>query len=164
MLDTRLRLYLMRHGQSHVGGVLDDFNRTLTLSGKHAVQRQAALLCQPEGIRPDCIFCSTAKRSRQTADLLASVFIGTPVFQRESLYLAPAFRMLNLLQKTDIIFRRILLIGHAPGLDQLTAVLTHPNNRFHFHPADCLSLTLSISNWRDIQIGSAVLDRCFYAS
>jgi phosphohistidine phosphatase len=164
MSDFHLHLYLMRHGQSHVGGVWGDFNRSLTRTGKRSVRRQAICLSQPEGIRPDCIFCSTANRSRQTAALLASVFVGTSVFPRESLYLAPAFRILKVLRETDVIFRRILLIGHAPGLDQLTAVLTHPDNHFHFDPADCLALTLSVPNWQDLQTGSAFVDACFRAA
>ena len=161
MSDSCLHLYLMRHGQSHLGGVLDDFNRTLTSAGKRAVQRQALCLSHPDGIRPDCIFCSTAKRSRQTAELLFSVFTGTPVFFRESLYLAPAFRILSLLRETDMIFHRILLVGHTSGLDQLTAVLTNPNTSYHFEPTDCLSLTLSVPKWRDIHTGSASIDK-FY--
>jgi len=114
----------MRHGLACQRGVTDDFQKPLSALGQKEVQAQTDRFRQPDGIRPDCIFCSTAVRARQTVELLSELFIGTPIFFRESLYLAPAFRVLDLIRETDSLFHRIMVVGHNPGLEQLIPLLS----------------------------------------
>ncbi|MBQ7412790.1 MAG: histidine phosphatase family protein [Alphaproteobacteria bacterium] len=154
-------LYLMRHGRAKPGRGTDDFTRPLSTIGIQAVQWQRDRFKEPSGIRPDCILCSTAKRARETADILKGLFIGTPVFYRESLYLAPAFRIIGVLNEMDEVFRRILVIGHHPGLEQTIGLLTRPENRQNLTPGDCAVLYLNSLDWRSLEPGCGRIEKIF---
>lgn len=154
-----LQLYLMRHGSISSDSSSTDFYVSLSQSGIHDVLTQRERFKKSDGIRPDCIFCSTAKRTRETVELLGDLFVGTPVFFRDTLYLAPAFRIMDLLRQTDSIFRRIMIIGHTPGLEQLTSVLTSDDVRLRFYPADCLVLHLNLNDWSKLNTGCAEIEK-----
>lgn len=156
-----LKLYLMRHGMVSLDSDSVDFRVSLSQNGIRDVLSQRERFKKSDGIRPDCIFCSTAKRARETADLLDDLFVGAPVFFRDTLYLAPAFRIMDLVRQTDSIFRRIMIIGHTPGLEQLTAVLTSDDVRLRFHPADCVSLRVNLNSWEKLNTGCAEIEKSF---
>ena len=151
-------LYLMRHGSAKWKGILSDFDRPLSRVGISEVCRQRQRFRQPDGIRPDCILCSTSLRTRQTAEHLRKLFIGTPLFLKETLYLATAFRLMEVLRETDPIFRRVLLVGHQPGLTQLTGLLTAPENTMDFRPADCVAIKIK-TDWCDLGTGCGELQK-----
>lgn len=157
-------LYLMRHGAVSLDSDVSDFRMSLSQKGIRDVLLQRERFKKADGIRPDCIFCSTATRARETVDLLDDLFVGAPVFFRDTLYLAPAFRMMDLLRQTDPIFRRIMLIGHTPGLEQLTAVLTADDVRLRFHPADCLALRVNLDSWEKLNTACAEIEKSFPVS
>ena len=159
-----LTLYLMRHGAVSLDSDVSDFRMSLSQKGIRDVLLQRERFKKADGIRPDCIFCSTATRARETVDLLDDLFVGAPVFFRDTLYLAPAFRMMDLLRQTDAIFRRILMIAHTPGLEQLTSVLSSEDVRLHFHPADCVVLRIHENNWDKINTGCAEIEKVFFIS
>ena len=154
-------LYLMRHGLALKKSLTDDFQKPLAALGRKNVRAQMEKFRQPNGIRPDCIFCSTSVRTRQTAELLSELFVGTPVFYREALYLAPAFRVLELIHETDSLFRRIMIVGHNPGLEQLIPILTTPEICPTLRPADCAGLQTDVPDWTRLKTGSATLARFF---
>lgn len=157
-----LKLYLMRHGSISADSASSDFNVMLSQRGVQEVLSQRDRFKKSDGIRPDCIFCSTAKRARETADLLDDLFLGAPVLFRDTLYLAPSFRIMDLLRQTDSIFRRIMVIGHTPGLEQLTAVLTADDVRLRFHPADCLALRVNLDTWENLNTACAEIEKSFF--
>ena len=157
-----LTLYLMRHGAVSLDSNTTDFRISLSQKGIQDVLFQRERFKKSDGIRPDGIFCSTATRARETVDLLEDLFVGTPVFYRDTLYLAPAFRMMDLLRQTDAIFKRILIIAHTPGLEQLTSVLTSDDTRLHFHPADCVSLGIHLDDWSKLNTGCADIEKKFF--
>jgi len=153
-------IYLMRHGSAGFG-VKSDFDRKLTAVGQAEVRHQVDRFQQPDGIRPDCIFCSTATRTRQTAAILSHLFQGIPVYFRETLYLAPTYRIMDLVRAIDDIFYRPLIIGHNPGLEQMADLLNHKPAHITLFPADCVSLSLSVPTWASVRPGSGQIQQIF---
>ncbi len=153
-------LYLMRHGQSKKTEI-NDFFRPLSLKGNKDVLIQAEQFKLPTGIRPDCIYCSTAVRTKQTAELLKTVFKGVPVFYRETLYLAPSYRIMDVIKETDEIFQRIMVIGHHPGLEQTLGVIADNGNIRLLKPADCAVLSLNIRNWTELKTACGHLEQIY---
>ena len=153
-------LYLMRHGQAESGGV--DFDRALSACGKKQIKAQVAQFKKPIGIRPDGIFCSTARRTKETAESLAKLFKGVPVFYRETLYLAPTSRLLDLVREVDDVFSRILIIGHNPGLEQLVSLLDKNGACIPMKPADCITLCLNSEKWSDVQAGVGEIQKIYF--
>ena len=78
------------------------------------------------GLAPDIVLVSTAARTIETLEKLHP-WDETPLIEAlESLYLAPAARMLSILRDTPKTARSVLVIGHNPGLHQLALLLAGP--------------------------------------
>lgn len=76
------------------------------------------------GFVPDLILCSSALRTRQTAALaLAKVDDAPSPEYLQSLYLAEAGRLLEVIRGTPANARTLMLIGHNPGFHELALEL-----------------------------------------
>lgn len=117
-------LLLLRHAKSDWSRDADDFDRPLNPRG----QRDAARLArwaQEQGLHPDAILCSPARRTVQTAEALCAQ-IGFPaknIQWNEDLYLAPVHVLLDALADLPTEAHRVMLIGHNPGLEDLLLYL-----------------------------------------
>jgi len=117
-------LILLRHAKSDWrAGASDDHERPLNARGQRAAAVVGVYLNQ-EGLAPDLVLTSTAARARETGDwvLQHAGFTVTPRAER-SLYLADPGRILGVLRQAGGQHRRILLIGHNPGLQDLVEML-----------------------------------------
>lgn len=158
-------LYLMRSGAIlKNSGVLYDYNKPLSRKGINQVLLQLERFRESENVRPDCILCSTALRARQTVELLEDLFSGIFVFYRDALYLAPAFRMMETLSELDIIFRRVMIVGHNPGLEHVMAYLADPGVKQPLNPADCAVIQMPPDDdWHHLRPGLGQISH-FFAS
>jgi phosphohistidine phosphatase len=85
----------------------------------------------------------------------------------ESLYLAPAERLLEELRLVAETVRSVLLIGHNPGLHDLAAVLLGPkgldsdspavNHLIEGYPTGALAEFSVAGTWRDLDTGGGRL-------
>ncbi len=152
-------LYLMRHGAAvQDGRQISDFNRPLSPHGVQETVRMIELFHQKKVPVPDCILCSTALRTRQTAELVRQLFCDTPVLYREALYLAPAFRLMETLRTLDDIFGTVMVIGHHPGLEQTIAYLAEPKEVPVLQPSNCVGIDLPFENdWHSLAPGFGTL-------
>jgi phosphohistidine phosphatase len=80
-----------------------------------------------DGLIPDMVLVSTARRTQETLEALQPWPVPPIVESTKSLYLAPASRMLALLRHVNVSARRVLLIGHNPGLQDLAMRLVGGN-------------------------------------
>ncbi len=103
---------------------MTDHDRPLNARGKQDAPRIGQLICD-QGLVPDLILCSTAKRARSTAKRVVAGgdFSCTPQLLDE-FYLAPADTYVEVLRQQASDHERILVIGHNPGLEELVLVLT----------------------------------------
>ena len=161
MLWDERCVYVMRHALAETGSV--DFERPLSRQGKEMVRYQVNHFQKTDGIRPDCLLCSTAKRAKQTAEILSEFFMGAPVFYQESLYLAPENRIMEILKGTDNIFKRILIIGHNPGLERFVSRLDCMHQTQTLNPADCIAIRTAVSDWMGLKTGVGQIQKIFRA-
>jgi len=119
-----LTLCLLRHAKSDWGDAsLDDFDRPLAKRGQNAAPRMGAYMAE-HGIAPELILCSRAVRARQTLDLVLPCLAGGPtVVYEQDLYLAPPSVLLARLRKVVAKIRRVLIVGHDPGMQALAVEL-----------------------------------------
>ena len=117
-------LLLLRHAKSDwKNRRLDDFDRPLAPRGRKAAPLMGRYLSD-HGLQPDLVLCSSARRARETLDLLLTALASAPeISYLKSLYLAPPSRMLAILRRQSPEIRRILLIAHNPGLERLALEL-----------------------------------------
>ena len=73
------------------------------------------------------VVCSSARRTRQTWDLVAPELGGSPAVRFEPrAYAASAMTLLYLAQELPSRYRTALLIAHNPGLSELASQLAAP--------------------------------------
>jgi phosphohistidine phosphatase len=113
-------LLLLRHAKSsHKDADVDDHERPLNKRGKKDAPKMGRLL-KNEGLMPDLIVASTAKRCRKTAEhvIAASGYRGETRFCGE-IYEAHASALIEFLAGLESEAKRVLFIGHNPGMEEL---------------------------------------------
>lgn len=126
------RLILLRHAKSDWPDVADH-DRPLARRGKRDALAVGRWL-GGAGYVPDAVVCSTALRARQTWDLasgaLASAAGGAspPVRYEPRVYQATVLGLLMLVREFPDDRHTMLIVGHNPGLAELTVGLAAPRS------------------------------------
>ena len=119
-------LYLVRHAKSSWKfPELADFDRPLNRRGKRDAPMMGKRL-QQQGVRPDLIISSPAKRARKIAQAVAKAvgYSASAIAYDPEVYEASADSLLTLLQATDDRVAVLILVGHNPELTDLANRLT----------------------------------------
>lgn len=121
---TAKTLLLLRHAKSDWDDTtLDDFDRPLAGRGRLAAPVMGRELAR-RGWVPDAALASSAVRTRQTWELMAAQLPrAVPVNYDRTIYEAPAGRILDAVRKTPDAVTTLLVIGHNPGLEDLSVLL-----------------------------------------
>lgn len=123
MADTPRLLLLMRHAQAvNLAPGLGDSERPLSDEGRDQAGRIATALADLD-ITVDRTICSSAVRTRETAELLQ---LPSPTDHVDALYNAGSDTILAALATVDPETRTALVIGHAPGIPSLVDDLADP--------------------------------------
>ena len=128
--DAGRRLVLLRHAKSDWPDVADH-ERPLAKRGRRDAPAAGHWLGEA-GFAPDAVVCSTALRARQTWELasagLAEAAPGaSPEVRFEPrIYEATVLGLLMLVREFDPAWRTVLVVGHNPGLAELTVGLADP--------------------------------------
>ena len=123
--DTTRQLILLRHAKSDWPDV-PDAERPLAKRGRRDAPRMGRWLHE-HGYQPEVVVVSTARRTRQTWDLVAPELGGSPAVRFEPrAYAATALTLLYLVQELPSRYQTALLIAHNPGLSELAASLAAP--------------------------------------
>lgn len=122
-------LHLLRHAKSSWGEPgLRDHERPLSDRGERAAATMAAYF-RRTGIVPDLVLCSSARR---TVDTLAGLRAGLPesldVEVSDDLYEVGSRGLLDRLRRVPESVGILVLIGHNPGLEDLTSRLAGPGS------------------------------------
>ena len=113
-------LALLRHAKSDWTGALPDPERPLNARGRRDAGRIGHWLAE-SGWKPDLILASPARRVRETlAGLRAETGWPEALIRWENaLYLASERSLAEYLGQLPDERRRVLLVGHNPGLERL---------------------------------------------
>ncbi len=122
-----------------------DFDRPLTARGLEDAARTGAAIAAA-GHRPARLLASPARRTRQTAALIAAE-LGLPenaIHYVESLYNASAHTLEVELRLAAAPGGLTLLVAHNPGVSELARQLSGDRHAVPFSPAAWRHLTLPI--------------------
>ncbi len=167
MLKQEKVLYLLRHaGGRRTQSFLMDFERPLSEQGKKRLVILSNYL-KEHPISPEIIFCSKAKRARQTCSVLKTYFPQTRIVYHDYLYSASEHLLLELLNLVDDSISHILILGHETSLTNLVYLLLKKENypelkSLHVTPCTLIRMRLSVHyGWGGLNYQKALLDDIF---
>lgn len=144
-------LLILRHAKSSWDNpALSDYDRPLNKRGKRDAPRMGKYL-REQGVIPDRILTSSAKRARKTATKFAKACGYKGKIKRlESFYLAPPGIYLETLQAISNKHQRVMVVGHNPTMEQLVRHLTGQIERM---PTAALAhIEISIRSWETLDL------------
>jgi phosphohistidine phosphatase len=153
-------LHLLRHAKSSWDDPeLPDADRPLTGRGERAAARLARQLAR-DRVAPGLVLCSTARRARQTLELILPVLGDPEVVFEDGLYGAGAPALLTRVRQLPAGIREAMLIGHNPGIHELALSLAGPGTpvslREGFPTGALVSLRFEAATWGDLRRGGVV--------
>jgi len=114
-------LLILRHAKSDWPDGIPDFERPLKPRGKRAALRVGAWLAEQK-LCPDWLVSSPAQRARETTEKLCKGLNYKKIEQihfDERIYEADLAALKQVLADCPTASRRIMLVGHNPGLEDL---------------------------------------------
>src|SRR3979490_3560437 len=124
MTRVMRRILLLRHAKSAWSDPgASDYERPLNRRGQDAARRIGPYLDRHRLV-PEYVLCSTATRARETWDLVAAeIPAAPPPYYDERLYNAAPGSILDVLRQASPAIKSLLLVGHNPGLQELSTLL-----------------------------------------
>ena len=147
------QLLLLRHGKSDWSRALPDFDRPLKGRGRRETRALGRWLAG-RGLLPDLVLASPAARARETAGRICEAMAcpARRIRFEEGLYLAGPAALLALVRGLPERRRRVMLVGHNPGLEDLLLVLAAQAppaaSRDKLLPTACAALLETAGSWR----------------
>jgi phosphohistidine phosphatase len=120
-------LHLLRHAKSSWKEEVEDHERRLNRRGREAARRVGQALPAAVGTL-DLVLCSSARRTRETLELIVAEFAVRPLSVIEDeLYEASKDELMDRLCRLADEIDNVLLIGHNPGLHDLAIAVADAN-------------------------------------
>jgi phosphohistidine phosphatase len=162
---TARTLVLLRHAKAETPGELPDFERSLTKAGEADADAAGSWLAD-EGLRPDLVLCSTARRTRQTwhgvAVAMAQVQPDTAapeVHYEQHLYDGGRTELIDLLRAVPEDVATVLVVSHNPTVSDVSVLLRPYDEDGTFDGLKTCGLAVHRAEgpWSDTEPGSMAL-------
>ncbi len=141
------KLYLLRHGEAGFART-SDFNRELTSNGiNQLIELTIAVSKEVQSI--DFLLCSTAQRTRQTAQVIEEGISILEKEYRQEIYSGKLKDMVLMIEELPEDCNSCLLVGHNPIISLLLAQLTGADYK-NMAPGTMAALQLEVLEWRMI--------------
>jgi phosphohistidine phosphatase len=160
------RLMLLRHAKSDWPDGVDDHERPLGKRGRRTSPMMGAYMAK-EDLLPDCAIVSTARRARETWELVRAM-LAQNIIQKDEprLYDASAYTILAVVKKASPDVHVLLLVGHNPGFHELALKLIGKERQSDlsrlqrkFPTAGLAVIDFNVGNWSDVSEGLGRLER-----
>jgi phosphohistidine phosphatase len=161
------RLMLLRHAKSDWSAAgQQDFDRVLAERGRNAAPLMGDYLAR-HGLRPDRVLVSSARRTRQTCELLLPAFAkAPPVALDPRIYEGSPKTLLQIVREAPDDAQTVLLVGHNPGMQALADQLigsgdVHARQSLveKFPTAALAVIDFPVDRWSTVEPNSGRLDR-----
>ena len=151
------KLLIMRHAKSSWDNPdISDFDRPLNPRGLQTAPFMGNQIYK-NGLIPDLIVSSPAKRAKQTAILVReSAGVETKIDYEDKIYEASPTALLYVTADLSDKYESVLLVGHNPGMEGFIRILT---GEIHQMPTGAIAqISLNIEKWGDISINCGQLE------
>jgi phosphohistidine phosphatase len=161
-----LTLSLLRHAKSSwKHPALPDHDRPLNTRGMTEAPVMGKLMSK-HGLDPELVLCSTARRTRDTLQLVLPELKTEPmIVYEDDLYHGTPTEMLDLLHEVDVGTGQVLLVGHNPELQSFALDLVGSGSKqlkdrleAKLPTAGLVVLRFAVGAWKDVAINSGKLE------
>lgn len=152
------QLILMRHGKSDWKDPVSDYQRPIKPRGFREARKVGEWL-KAQGLVPELIISSPARRARETAETVAGAATYDPanIFWNDAVYMADVSELLDAIATTPDECRTLMVVGHNPGLEDLLFYLTDevdvPEDG-KVLPTATIAVLHTDSDWADLEHAS----------
>ena len=148
------QLVLVRHAKAVSDGRDNDRARTLTGRGRKDAATVGAWLGGRLG-HIDAVWSSSAARAKETFEVMAERLSDAPAPQlRDDMYDAGPDDLLEMVREADDGTRVLVVVGHNPTIERLSAWLTEDDRGF---PTCATAIIEFDGSWADLDPGDARL-------
>ncbi len=156
-------LYLIRHAKSSWDNPgLRDFNRPLNDRGLREAPKMAQLLVR-QGVQPDLLVSSPAKRALTTALFFAETFgiADDAVVREQDIYEADPTDIFQIISRLPDSAQTVMLFGHNPTF---TDVANRFSENFIDNVPTCgvVQIESAADSWQKFYEGNANVKACFF--
>ena len=158
-------LTLLRHAKSGWDDpVTRDFDRPLNPKGRRAA-RTVGREMRALGLAFDRVVASHARRVVDTIEEVAEAFGPLDPDYDERIYLATTAALVELVRGTEDTVGHLLLVGHNPGIEELTLLLAGPDGPLRAevavkYPTGTLAeIEFPIAHWAELARGTGTISR-----
>lgn len=151
-------LLLLRHAKAQPDAPHGDHERALTEQGKADAAHMGSFLpTLPDRI--DLIVTSDARRAQQTTEIAASAAgYSGEIMEEADIYDADLDALLNVVRDLSDEASCVMLVGHNPGFEELSAALASEGARPPRLPTCGLAhLLFEVARWGDVRPGTGKL-------
>ena len=161
-----LTLSLLRHAKSSwKDPTIPDHDRPLNTRGTTEAPVMGKAMAE-HGLDPDLVLCSTARRTRDTLQLVLPELKTEPkIVYEDGLYHGTAQEMLDLLHEVAPSVNQVLLLGHNPELQSFALDLIGSGPKLlkdrlevKYPTAGLVVLRFQSGSWKDIAVNSCKLE------
>ena len=161
-----LILSLLRHAKSSwKDPTIADHDRPLNTRGTAEAPVMGKAMAA-RGLDPDLVLCSTARRTRDTLQLVLPELKTEPkIVYEDGLYHGTAQEMLDLLHEVAAPASQVLLVGHNPELQSFALDLIGAGPKLlkdrlevKYPTAGLVVLRFQAGAWKDITVNSGKLE------
>lgn len=146
------RLTLIRHANADWKNPnVPDFERPLNKRGLSEAEAVGKQLLEQELV-PDLLLTSSARRTQQTADIVAGKLdlAQRRIKAHETLYLATLEDILALVHATGPKVQHLAIVGHNPGISELAKYLASDAMAADMTTGAACTLVFTARNWANI--------------
>jgi phosphohistidine phosphatase len=165
MSDGHRHLVVLRHAKSDWPAGVADEDRPLGKRGVRDAGAAGRWLADNDA-RPELVWCSPARRTRETWDALSANLgagAGPEVRFDGRVYEASLDDLLAVVRDTPAACTRVLLVGHNPGVQELVLSLARRGSddaralAAAKYPTSALAMLDLAAQWADVVPGSGLL-------
>lgn len=153
-------LFVLRHAKSSWDNPNQtDFERLLNERGLKAAPKMGEFMLH-HGLMPDAIISSPAVRAKTTAQMVKDAGgFSADIELDERIYEATAGTLLEVIKDSPEAAKRLLIVGHNPGFEDLVRNLT---GEIREMPTAALAeIELAIEDWQEIRPACGKLRNLF---
>lgn len=146
------QLFLCRHAHTREAlNLQKDFDRQLSPAGIAEASAVGAFI-SAFGFKPNTIICSAARRTRQTAEIIAEINDFNPdnILGTDALYEAPTSKLLSFITELSADQEVVIMVGHNPAVSEVASRLIN-NHRRQVPTGGCCYFSFNETTWPAIE-------------